>query len=131
MPEVRLGLMPGIGGTQRLPRVVGLSAAKDLIFSGRTVTAPDALELGLVDEVVDTNRACLARAKQWAAQFGSLPAWSIRWAKQAIDTGMQDDLASGLLIEAAGFSALFGTEERRHRTKDFLAERDNRAPRRG
>ncbi|MEV0144208.1 MULTISPECIES: enoyl-CoA hydratase-related protein [unclassified Nonomuraea] len=109
-PEIQLGIIPGAGGTQRLPRLVGPARAKDLIFSGRHVAAAEALAMGLVDRVVpdaDVHTAAL----EWAATFAGGPTVALRAAKQAIDQGLETDLDTGLEIERLQFSGLFATED--------------------
>lgn len=118
-PEIGLGIMPGAGGTQRLPRLIGVAAAKDLIFTGRRIDAEEALRIGLVDEVIDDGLV-LDRAIEWAEQFDHSPHWALSWAKEAIDTGLEADLDGGLVIEATGFAALFGTEDRKIGMRSFL-----------
>lgn len=129
-PEIRLGIMPGMGGTQRLPRLIGSSAAKDMIYTGRQVDAEEALRLGLADEVVDPGQL-LPRAFEWAEQFADAPGWALSWAKEAIDTGLESDIDSGLLVEATGFAALFGTADRRAGMASFLAQGPGQAQFRG
>jgi enoyl-CoA hydratase/carnithine racemase len=111
LPEIQLGLIPGGGGTQRLARLVGPSVAKRLLFTGAHVAAPQALETGLVDEVVADDRV-LARAQELAAEFAAGPALALRAAKLAVDEGLDLSLASGLAVERAQFLSLFGTEDR-------------------
>ena len=130
LPEVTLGIMPGIGGTQRLPRLIGSSRAKDLIFTGRHVEAEEALSIGLVDEVVEPD-VLLATAVAWADQFRDAASWALRWAKEAIDTGLETDLDTGLMIEATGFASLFGTDDRRLGMKSFLEDGPGKAVFRG
>lgn len=130
LPEVTLGIMPGIGGTQRLPRLIGASRAKDMIFTGRRVDAQEALEIGLVDEVVEPDELMDA-ALDWAHQFRDAASWALRWAKEAIDTGLETDLDTGLMIEATGFASLFGTEDRRIGMKSFLEDGPGQAVFRG
>ena len=110
-PEILLGIIPGAGGTQRLPRLVGPAKAKDIIFSGRFVTADEALAIGLVDEVVPADQVYDAAVK-WASTFVGGPAYALRAAKEAIDFGGELDLATGLEIERQQFAALFATEDR-------------------
>jgi enoyl-CoA hydratase/carnithine racemase len=110
-PEILLGIIPGAGGTQRLPRLVGPAKAKDIIFSGRFVKADEALHIGLVDEVVPAEEV-YDTAVKWAAQFASGPAYALRAAKEAIDYGGEVDLSTGLEIERQQFAALFATEDR-------------------
>ncbi len=110
-PGILLGIIPGAGGTQRLPRLVGVAKAKDLIFSGRFVDSAEALAIGLVDEVVpadDVYSAAVARVQRYVGG----PAYAIRAAKEAIDAGTETDLATGLEIERMLFAGLFATRDR-------------------
>jgi enoyl-CoA hydratase len=118
-PEILLGIIPGAGGTQRLPRLIGPAKAKDLVFSGRMVNADEALRIGLVDQVVpdsDVYSAAVDMVKRYAAG----PALALRAAKQAIDAGLGVDLATGLELERVQFAALFGTEDQRAGMRSFL-----------
>jgi enoyl-CoA hydratase/carnithine racemase len=110
-PEILLGIIPGAGGTQRLPRLIGPAKAKDIIFTGRFVKADEALAIGLVDEVVPAEQVYDAAVK-WASQFSNAPSYALRAAKEAIDFGGELDLATGLEIERQQFAALFATEDR-------------------
>ncbi|MEO3887512.1 enoyl-CoA hydratase-related protein [Nonomuraea sp. B5E05] len=109
-PEILLGIIPGAGGTQRLPRLVGPARAKDLIFTGRHVPASEALEMGLVDRVVPDEQVYTA-ALEWAATFVGGPTIALRAAKQAVDQGLEVDLDTGLEIERLQFSGLFATDD--------------------
>jgi len=129
-PEITLGIMPGMGGTQRLPRLIGSSAAKDMIYTGRQVDADEALRLGLADEVVEPADL-MGRAFEWAGQFADAPGWALSWAKEAIDTGLETDIDNGLLVEATGFASLFGTEDRRVGMASFLESGPGKAQFRG
>ncbi|GHH70775.1 enoyl-CoA hydratase [Streptosporangium violaceochromogenes] len=120
-PEILLGIIPGAGGTQRLSRLVGPARAKDLIFTGRQVTAEEALRIGLVDRVVPDGDV-YAEALAYASAFAQGPALALRAAKQAVDRGLEVDLESGLEIERLQFSALFATEDARAGMRAF-AER--------
>jgi enoyl-CoA hydratase/carnithine racemase len=110
-PEIKLGIIPGAGGTQRLARLVGPAKAKELIFTGRFVAAAEALRIGLVDQVVPAAEV-LPTALTWARQFVGGPALALRAAKQCVDRGLEVDLASGLELERAQFAGLFATEDR-------------------
>ncbi|MEU4229649.1 enoyl-CoA hydratase-related protein [Nonomuraea sp. NPDC026600] len=109
-PEIQLGLIPGAGGSQRLPRLIGPARAKDLIYSGRHVAAAEALALGLVDRVVP-DAEVYAEALAWAGTFTGGPAVALRAAKQAVDQGLEVDLDTGLEIERLQFSGLFATDD--------------------
>jgi enoyl-CoA hydratase/carnithine racemase len=118
-PEILLGVIPGAGGTQRLSRLVGPSKAKDLCFTGRFVGAAEALQIGLVDEVVPADDVYDA-ARRWAEQFAQGPVFALRAAKEAIDQGLSVDLETGLAIEAQKFAALFATEDRMIGMQSFI-----------
>lgn len=110
-PEIQLGIIPGAGGTQRLPRLIGPAKAKEIIFTGRFVDAEEALRIGLVDRVVPADEVYPA-ARELAAKFVGGPAVALRAAKESIDRGMETDLETGLEIERLAFSGLFATEDR-------------------
>jgi len=118
-PEILLGIIPGAGGTQRLPRLIGPSRAKDLVYTGRFVDAGEALQIGLVDQVVPDGDVYDA-ATRLAAQFRAGPAQALRAAKQAIDSGLGLDLDAGLEVERLHFSALFGTEDQKLGMRSFV-----------
>jgi enoyl-CoA hydratase/carnithine racemase len=110
-PEILLGIIPGAGGTQRLPRLIGPARAKDLVFSGRFVEAAEALAMGLVDRVVAPDDV-YSEARSLVAPFVAGPAYALRAAKEAIDRGLEVPLDTGLEIERQQFAALFATEDR-------------------
>jgi len=118
-PEILLGVIPGAGGTQRLSRLVGPAKAKDLVFSGRFVGAAEALEIGLVDKVVE-NELVYEAALEWARSFVNGPAYALRAAKEAIDRGLEVDLESGLEIERLEFAGLFATADRSIGMRSFV-----------
>jgi enoyl-CoA hydratase/carnithine racemase len=118
-PEIQLGVIPGAGGTQRLPRLIGPSRAKDLVFSGRMVKAPEALAIGLADQVVPDADVYQA-AVELMARYATGPALALRAAKQAIDHGLDVDLATGMEIERVQFAALFGTQDQREGMRSFI-----------
>jgi enoyl-CoA hydratase/carnithine racemase len=109
-PEILLGLIPGAGGTQRLPRLIGPARAKDIVYTGRFVAAAEALAIGLVDQVVPDAEVYTAAVER-AARFADGPAVALRAAKQAIDAGLEVDLDTGLEIERLQFAGLFATQD--------------------
>ena len=117
-PEILLGIIPGGGGTQRLPRLVGPAKAKDLILSGRQVGAEEALAMGLVDEVVEHD-ALHDRALALAAEYARGPVAAHALAKRAIDRGLDSSLASGLDLEQQLFVEVFGTNDARIGVESF------------
>lgn len=121
-PEILLGIIPGAGGTQRLARLVGPAKAKDLVFSGRFISADEALAIGLVDQVIDSvvdsdesgsTDGCpvYAAARERMAGYVGGPAYALRAAKEAIDRGLEVDLETGLQIERMLFASLFATND--------------------
>jgi enoyl-CoA hydratase/carnithine racemase len=118
-PEILLGIIPGAGGTQRLPRLIGPAKAKDLIFSGRFVGAQEALAIGLADKVVPDAEVYEA-AKELVAQYANGPALALRAAKQAVNAGLEVDLNTGLEIERLHFAALFATEDQKSGMRSFV-----------
>ncbi|MEU3249347.1 enoyl-CoA hydratase-related protein [Streptomyces sp. NPDC006997] len=125
-PEILLGLIPGAGGTQRLPRLIGPSKAKDLIFTGRMVKAAEALTIGLVDQVVPAAEV-YPTAHAWAARLAQGPALALRAAKEAVDTGLEADIDTGLAVERNWFAGLFATEDRERGMRSFVDEGPGKA----
>ncbi|WP_030676213.1 enoyl-CoA hydratase/isomerase family protein [Streptomyces sp. NRRL B-1347] len=125
-PEILLGLIPGAGGTQRLPRLVGPSKAKDLIFTGRQVKADEALAIGLVDRVVPAAEV-YTEAHAWAARLARGPALALRAAKEAVDQGLEADIDTGLAVERTWFAGLFATEDRERGMSSFVADGPGKA----
>jgi len=118
-PEVLLGVIPGAGATQRLPRLIGTARAKELIWSGRQVKADEALALGLVDRVVPAAELEDA-ARAWAASLASGAVVAMGVAKIVIDGGMDGRLDDGLDLEAEAFAEVFGTEDAATGVRSFL-----------
>ncbi len=110
LPEVLLGVIPGGGGTQRLPRLIGSSRAKELILTGRQVRSEEALGIGLVNRVVAPD-AVLEAALAWAGELAAGPLVAHALAKSAVDRGLEGSLAEGLVIEQEAFAAVVGTED--------------------
>ncbi len=120
LPEVGLGIIPGYGGTQRLPRLIGVGRALDLILTGRHVTAEEALQMGLVNRVADDALAAAVELARLAARNGPL---AIGLAKEAVSRGLDVTLPQGLEIEADLFGLAATSEDMREGTGAFLAKR--------
>ena len=118
-PEIALGIIPGAGGTQRLPRLIGPSKAKELIFTGRPVRADEALAIGLADRVVEPGEV-LEAARAFVAPFVTGPAQALKAAKESIDRGLEVDLQTGLDIEAVQFTGLFATKDQKSGMRSFV-----------
>ena len=119
LPEILLGIIPGARGTQRLPRLIGPSRAKEMIFTGRFVGAQEALSIGLVDRVVAPDDV-YDEALKLAQQLARGPAVALRAAKNAINRGLDVDLATGLEIERMQFAQLFATQDRQAGMDSFI-----------
>lgn len=119
-PEILLGIIPGGGGTQRLPRLVGAARAKDIILSGRQVLADEALAIGLADRVVEPDELHDA-ALAWAGGFAAGPLAAQALAKSAIDRGLDGSLAAGLDLEQHLFVDVFATDDSQIGVESFKA----------
>ena len=121
-PEINLGLIPGAGGTQRLPRLIGAAKAKEMIFLGDMVDAPTALTLGLVNKVVPPEKL-MEEAMAWAAKLASKSGPVLAMAKMAINNGLNTDINSGLDMEAKCDALCFATEDRKEGMDAFIEKR--------
>lgn len=121
-PEVNLGIIPGYGGSQRLPRLVGMGKAKQMILTGDIVTAAEAYRIGLVDEVCPLADL-LPKAKEMAKKIASKAPLAIRAAKEAINLSLDVALTDGLHHEASLFAALCASDDKNEGTKAFLEKR--------
>lgn len=121
-PEINLGIIPGFGGTQRLPRLVGRGMAKLLIMEGGRISAQEALRIGLVDKVVPLT-LLHEESRLLAITLAQKPPVALAMAKAAINEGVEVDLDRGCSIEADKFGLLFNTEDRAEGTKAFLEKR--------
>ena len=122
VPEVSIGIMPGAGGTQNLPRAVGERRAKELILTGRAFTAAEALEYGVLNKVCEPGEL-LAAALDTAKRIAGNAPLSVRQAKKSIHYGLQMDLATGLRFEVEAYNQLVPTEDRREGIQSFLEKR--------
>ena len=121
-PEVALGIIPAAGGTQRLPRLVGLGRAKELVLTGRTIDALEAERIGLVNRVVPDEEV-LDAAKGLARQILAHGALAVRLAKLNLNNSARTGQDSGLLLEQVSQAVLFDSEEKRRRMTEFLEKR--------
>ena len=121
-PEINLGIVPGYGGTQRLPRIVGFSKATELILTGDMITAQEALRIGLVNRVVP-DRDLQKQAKGLAKQIASKGAVALRQAMTLLETSRRMPLQEGLGREAELFGELWETEDRKEGVSAFLEKR--------
>ena len=121
-PEVGLGITPGFSGTQRLPRLVGLGKAKELIYTAAVIHAEEACRIGLVNKVVESEELmneCMAMAKTIAAKAPL----AVRYAKEAINRGVETDMDTGIVIENGLFGLCFATTDQKEGMEAFLWKR--------
>ncbi|MGE5379666.1 MAG: enoyl-CoA hydratase/isomerase family protein, partial [Methylocystaceae bacterium] len=121
LPEIGIGIMPGAGGTQRLPRLIGLARAKEMIMLGGMVDAAAALSYGLVNKVVEEE--VVAEAMKLAAKLAKLPPIALRNAKQVINQGQSMELKMGIDLEAIAWASLFATEDQKEGMRAFVGKR--------
>ena len=121
-PEVALGLVPGGGGTQRLPRLVGKGRALQLILSGEMIDAREAYRIGLVNEVVPAA-ALIARAEAILKKIGANAPIAVKLSLEAVNKGLETGQAEGLLLEASYFGLCAATEDKKEGTSAFLEKR--------
>jgi len=121
-PEIKLGIIPGGGGTQRLPRLINSSVATRMILLGENIRAPEAANVGLVDKVVDLDHL-ESETISLAIKLKSMPPLAVRAARTAIRKGLNSSLKDGLELEKALFSSLFGTDDQKEGMTAFLEKR--------
>jgi enoyl-CoA hydratase len=122
LPEINLGLIPGFGGTQRLPRLIGPNMAKEMIFTGKMVPAAEAKEIGLVNKVLPLA-SLMEETLKTAKLISAKGKVSLRAAKQSVNFGLNTDLSTGLAIECEAFSLCMASEDAREGTTAFLEKR--------
>lgn len=120
--EINLGVIPGSGGTQRLPRLIGVGRAKELLFTGDMVSGDDAYRLGVVTKVVEKG-ALLDEAKAYAKKLASKPKVALRLLKTAVENGMNVDLPTALTLETQCFLAAYLSEDGREGFQSFIEKR--------
>lgn len=121
-PEVNLGIIPGFGGTQRLPRLVGRGKAKQLILTADLIPAEEAHRIGLVDEVYD-SKELMQKAKEMALKIAAKGPLAVRIAKRLINKGLDCDLDTGLLMERQAIAVLFSSNDKKEGMGAFLEKR--------
>jgi enoyl-CoA hydratase len=121
-PEVTLGILPGFGGTQRTAKLVGLAKAKELVFTGKVITAQEAYEMGLVNRVLPDDQL-MAAVEELAAKILAAGPVGVRLAKACINKSLSLDIDSGLDFEAQAFGLCFGTEDQKEGMAAFLEKR--------
>ena len=121
-PEVKLGIMPGAGGTQRLPRLIGKGRALQLILTGEIISVQEAYRIGLVNEVVPLANL-IPRAEAILNQINSNAPLGVRFSIDAVNKGLEGSVSEGLLIEASLFGVCAGSEDKKEGTTAFLAKR--------
>jgi len=122
LPEITLGIMPGFGGTQRLPRLIGKNMAKEMIFTGKMIKADEAYRLGLANKVCPPE-SLMDEVLKTAKTIASKGKVSLRGAKHAVNTGMNSDLVTGCNIEIDAFALCFASEDAKEGTSAFLEKR--------
>jgi enoyl-CoA hydratase len=121
-PEVKIGILPGGGGTQRLPRIVGLGKAKELIFTGEIIDAQEAYRIGLVNKVVESSEL-IKEAKEMANRIMKNAPLAVRLSKMAMNAAVSTDINTGMQLEKLAQTILFSTEDRKEGTSSFLEKR--------
>lgn len=122
-PEVKLGLIPGYGGTQRLAKRIGVGKARELLYTGRNMKAAEALSLGLFNEILPTKEALLERAIAIGNEIALVAPLAVRAAKRALHQGFSESIEKGLDIEAVAFGSIFNSEDYKEGTAAFLEKR--------
>lgn len=122
LPEITLGIIPGFGGTQRLPRLVGANIAKEMILTGKMLSAAEAKEIGMVNKVV-APEALMGEVMKTAAAIAAKGRVPVRAAKQAVNAGLNVDLATGCGIEMDAFALCIASSDAQEGTRAFLEKR--------
>ena len=122
LPEVNLGILPGAGGTQRLPRLIGTNMAKEMIFTGKMISSAEALQIGLANKVVPQDQL-LEEVLKTAKEIAAKGRVALREAKQAVNRGMDVDLITGCSIEIDAFAVSFASPDAKEGTTAFVEKR--------
>jgi enoyl-CoA hydratase len=124
LPEVRLAVTPSTGGTQRLPRIVGVARAKELLLTGRVITAAEAERIGLVNEVVPARQA-VGRAREIGEEIAGRGPLAVREVKRLVDAALDQDLAVGHAAEVEASVRIFATDDLLEGARSFLEKRES------
>ncbi|TXT57459.1 MAG: enoyl-CoA hydratase-isomerase [Candidatus Thorarchaeota archaeon] len=123
-PEINLGIIPGFGGTVRLPRIVGMGIAKELVYTGDQIKAEEALRIGLINRMFVSVEELMEGTKQLATNLAAKPGVAIRLAKESLNNAFEMTLEKNLEFEVRQFSAVFNTEDKQEGVDAFLAKRE-------
>ena len=126
LPETGLGLIPGAGGTQRLPRIIGMGRSLDLLLTGDRIDAQEAHRIGIVSRLATSREMLLDEALQLAKRIAAKPPIATAYAKEAVRTGIEVDLKAGLVLEKTLFSLLCSTEDKKEAAAAFSEKRQPR-----
>ena len=120
LPEINLGIFPGAGGTQRLPRLIGISRAKEMIFRGKLLKADQALQYGIFNEIAEDS---VEAALKLAAKLSKGAPLALKHAKECIHSAFSMDLDAGIALEARAWSGLYSTHDQKEGMEAFLEKR--------
>lgn len=121
-PEIKIGVIPGAGGTQRLPRIIGVTKAKELLYTGDVIDAQEAYRIGLVNKVVSVA-SLMEEARKMALKIARQPGMALKVTKLAVNGGLNMDIKSAMAYEARCFEILFSTEDQKEGMKAFVEKR--------
>ena len=121
-PEIKIGVIPGAGGTQRLPRIIGITKAKELLYTGDFIDAEEAYRIGLVNKVVPAA-SLMEEARKMAGKIARQPGFAVKITKIAVNGGMNMDMKSAMAYEARCFEILFSTADQKEGMKAFVEKR--------
>jgi enoyl-CoA hydratase len=122
-PEVKLGLIPGFGGTQRLARLIGRNRAKEIIYTGRNLKGQEAMDIGLVVRIYSSQEEMMSSALETLKQVSQVSPLAVKLSKKAMNDGNDLIVAEGLACELDQFAAIFGSEDMKEGTKAFMEKR--------
>jgi len=122
VPEIDIGVLPGGGGTQRLPRLLGICKAKEMLYTGRRITAKEAYDMGMINKVVQIGEL-QQEVDSWAKEIAAKPSLALKEAKHLVNTGIEHDLETALKMEAYSVASLFASVDKKEGMQAFLEKR--------